>query len=280
LREGHLIVNLDNIEGPLASPDLARAITQAQYGDRVLGESRQLRLSTNVLWTATGNNLTFRGDLTSRALLCRIDSGLERPEERTFRIPSLEAFLRESRKRLVAAALTILRAYQVAGRPRQSVPAWGGFGDWSASIREPLIWLGFPDPCATREHVIADDPEREEATAVFTAWYKAFPGKPMTVRELLEAAEADPELRNALIAVSREQKAADRPDAKKLGYWCRSWRFRVLDGLRLCSDKKRSKGGSRWWVTAALNKVPLDVDGDDGADISANRESFLEGSGI
>jgi putative DNA primase/helicase len=199
---------------------------------------------------------------------------MERPEERTFRIPNLEAFLRESRKRLVACALTILRAYHVAGRPRQSVPAWGGFGDWSASIREPLIWLGCPDPCATREHVIADDPDREEATAVFTAWYRAFPDKTMTVRELLDGAETDPELRNALIAVSREQKATDRPDAKKLGYWCRSWRFRVLDGLQLCSDKKRKKCGSRWWVAAAPNGVPLGVDGDDSADVSVNSESF------
>jgi len=274
LREGHLIVNLDNIEGPLASPDLARAITQAEYGDRVLGESRQLRLPTNVLWTATGNNLTFRGDMTSRALLSRIDSGLERPEERTFRIPNLEAFLREGRKRLVATALTVLRAYHVAGRPRQAVPAWGGFVDWSASIREPLIWLGFPDPCASREHVIADDPDREEATAVFAAWYKAFPDKTMTVRELLEGAETDPELRNALIAVSREQKATDRPDAKKLGYCCRSWRFRVLDGLQLCSDKKRKKGGSRWWVAPAPNGVPPGVDSDDSADVSVNSGSF------
>jgi hypothetical protein len=274
LLEGHLIVNLDNIEGPLASPDLARAITQAEYGDRVLGESRQLRLPTNVLWTATGNNLTLRGDLTSRTLLCRIDSGLEKPEERTFRITNLEAFLTENRKRLVAAALTILRAYQVAGRPHQLVPAWGGFGDWSSSIREPLIWLGCPDPCATREHVIADDPDREEATAVLTAWYKAFPGKMMTLRELLEAAETVPELRNALLAVSRDQKATDRPDAKKLGYWCRSWRSRVLDGLQLCSDKKRSKGGSRWWVAAAPNGVPRGADCDDGADVSVNRESF------
>jgi hypothetical protein len=279
LREGHLIVNLDNIEGPFASPDLARAITQTEYSDRILGESRQLRLPTNVLWTATGNNLTLRGDLSSRTLLCRIDSKLERPEQRTFKITDFKAFLRENRKRLVVDALTILRAYQVAGRPRQSVPAWGGFGDWSASIREPLTWLGCPDPCATRESVIADDPEREEATALFRAWYRVFPERPVTGRDLLSAAMRDPGLRDALIAVNKEQTRSALPNPFGLGCWCRSWRFRVLDGLRLCSDEKRTKSGSRWWVAKAPTVSP-GVDSDDGEDVSANRESNSGESGV
>jgi putative DNA primase/helicase len=37
LREAHSIINLDNVERPLASPDLAKAITQPEYQDRALG---------------------------------------------------------------------------------------------------------------------------------------------------------------------------------------------------------------------------------------------------
>jgi hypothetical protein len=59
LCEGHSIINLDNVEHPLASPDLAKAITQSEYQDRALGTNRMLRLTTNVLLTATGNNLIF-----------------------------------------------------------------------------------------------------------------------------------------------------------------------------------------------------------------------------
>ncbi|MGD0127431.1 MAG: hypothetical protein ABSF46_18870 [Terriglobia bacterium] len=36
LREGHAIVNLDNVEHALHSPDLSRAITQSEYQDRLL----------------------------------------------------------------------------------------------------------------------------------------------------------------------------------------------------------------------------------------------------
>jgi hypothetical protein len=91
LRENQAIINLDNVTRPLDSPDLARAITQSEYADRLLGANRMLRLPTNVSWTATGNNLVFHGDLPSRALICRIDSETERPEERTFKIADLPA---------------------------------------------------------------------------------------------------------------------------------------------------------------------------------------------
>ena len=117
LLEGQAIVNLDNVVYPLDSPHLARAITQSVYADRLLGVNEMLRLPTNVLWTATGNNLVFRGDMPSRTLVCRIDAKVERPEERTFKIVDLPAYLLIHRKRLVIAALTILRAYRNAGSP-------------------------------------------------------------------------------------------------------------------------------------------------------------------
>ena len=146
LREGQSVINLDNISAPLSSPELCIALTQQEYQDRVLGESRMLRLPTNTFWTTTGNNLRFRGDLSCRALLCRIDAGMESPENRTFSRPQLPEFLKNNRRELVISALTILRAYQVAGRPTQNIPAWGGFDDWSARIREPLVWLGLGRP--------------------------------------------------------------------------------------------------------------------------------------
>ncbi|HEV2379792.1 MAG TPA: hypothetical protein VG206_08340 [Terriglobia bacterium] len=93
----------------------------------LLGKTRILRLPTNVLWTATGNNLSFRGDLSVRALVCRLDARIERPEEREFVIPDLKSNVTERRQELVTAALTIPRAYVVAGRPHQALKPWGGF---------------------------------------------------------------------------------------------------------------------------------------------------------
>jgi Domain of unknown function (DUF3854) len=245
LHEGHLIINLDNITHPLGSPDLARALTQFEYADRLLGANRLLRMPTNVLWLATGNNLTFKDDLPSRTLLSRIDAQLERPEERIFNIADLTSYLIANRKRLVVASLTILRAYHVAGRPKQSVKPWGGFDQWSREIREPLVWLGLTDPCATRERIIASDPERELRAEVLRAWYAAFDDRVMLVREVIIAAEG--ELKQALLMVAATRDDSNQIDPRRLGNWCASTKDRVIDGLRLTMNGKIHQA-SAWQV--------------------------------
>jgi uncharacterized protein DUF3854 len=232
LREGQAVVNLDNITHPLGSPDLARAITQSVYQDRLLGVNKMLSLPTNVLWTATGNNLTFPGDLPSRALLCRIDSRAERPEERAFKIVDLPGYLLTNRKRLIGAALTVLRAYHVAGRPRQNVRPWGGFDHWSRDIREPLVWLGLADAYVTRERIIVNDPERDFALDVLCSWYEFFAERPMPVGELIR--EASPELKEQLLAVAASRNDPLSVDARRLGAWCRSVEDRIFGDFQLC----------------------------------------------
>ena len=244
LREGHSIINLDNIEHPLTSPDLAKAITQPEYQDRALGANRMLRLPTSVLWTATGNNLSFRRDLSSRALLCRIDAQMESPEARTFQIKHLRDFLERDRNRLLAAALTILRAYHVAGRSRQQLKPWGGFEDWSASIREPLVWLGLADPCKTRSSVLADDPEREESLVTLRALHREFEDDEFTAKEIVRHCESYT-LRAAIEAVALGRK--HEIDSRKLGWWLRKNHDRIIGGLKLESAGTES-GSARWRV--------------------------------
>jgi len=247
LREGHAIINLDNVEHPLSSPDLSRAITQTEYGDRILGASKILRLPTNLTWMATGNNLAFRGDLSVRALLCRQDARLERPEERNFKIPDLKAYIADHRSELVAAALTILRAYVLAGRPDQRLKPWGGFDEWTAVIRAPLVWLGMADPCDTRQHVIEDDPDREAAATVLHAWYSVAGDETIQIAHVIELAASSPLLASALLAVAASKDEASRIDPRRVSWWCRAYRDRVVDGLSLVRGKDYGKSAT-WMV--------------------------------
>jgi putative DNA primase/helicase len=260
LREGHAIVNLDNIEHPLGSPDLSRAITQSEYADRLLGETRILRLPTNLLWTATGNNLTFRGDLAVRALLCRLDAKRERPEERQFKIADLQTHILEHRRELIAAAMTILRAYVTAGAPDQGLKPWGGFDEWSAAVRAPLAWLGMPDPCNTRRHVIQDDPDREHAAAILSSWHSAFGDKAVLIANVIERAGSDASLNSALLSVAASKSHPDQLDPRRLAWWCREWRGRVVENFRL--DRSRDYGDRAMWLVeastvSAVNTVTL-----------------------
>lgn len=247
LREGHPIVNLDNIDHPLGSADLARAITQGEYADRLLGESRLLRLPTNLTWLATGNNLAFRGDLTARSLLCRLDAQAERPEERSFAIGDLKAHIAAHRNELIAAALTILRAYHVAGQPPQKLAPWGGFNEWSGLIRSALVWLGEADPCASRQHVIEDDPDREQAEALLIAWHRTFGSRAIQIAEVIERSESDGELRSAILALAAAKNDAGRVDPRRLAWFCREHASQIIGGLRLSRAKGEARV-ARWRV--------------------------------
>jgi len=255
LLEGQAIVNLDNITHPLDSPHLARAITQSLYSDRHLGVNEMLRLPTNILWTATGNNLTFRGDMPSRTLVCRIDAKVERPEEREFKIADLPAYLIAQRKHLVMAGLTVLRAYRHAGWPIQNVRRWGGFDQWSREIREPLIWLGLADPCATREQVILNDPERDAALAVLSLWHELFGDRAVPLAEVIR--DATPDLKGQLLAVSADRTDTANIDARRLSAWCRKVEDRVFSGFRLCRDGTAQRA-VRWkvsWVSSVSSNT-------------------------
>src|SRR5262249_52744802 len=81
----------------------------------------------------------------------RMESPDEKPELRSgFRHADLRTHVRENRGRLLSAALTVLRGWYAAGKPRHDLPAWGSFGGWSSVVRESVVFAGMPDPGETR----------------------------------------------------------------------------------------------------------------------------------
>ncbi len=151
LLAGASVIALDNVTAELGGDRLNQVLTQPSATVRVLGESRNVEAPCGALVLANGNNLAVAADLTRRTLLCRLDAGVERPELREFRADPL-ALIRKHRGRYVYAALTILRAYHVAGRPRQPKPL-GSFEAWSSWVRGAVMWVGCADPVASMDAV-------------------------------------------------------------------------------------------------------------------------------
>jgi hypothetical protein len=150
LRSGDSNICIDNVSRPITGDSLCSILTEPRWRNRVLGESREIEVPTNVLWTASGNNLTFEGDMRTRALLCRMDAGIEHPEQRSFD-RDLKRWVPKHRPELVAAALTILRAYALVRQEnRPTFKPFGRFESWDAVVRGALIWLDEPDPCIHR----------------------------------------------------------------------------------------------------------------------------------
>ncbi|MBK6595405.1 MAG: hypothetical protein IPG23_23315, partial [Burkholderiales bacterium] len=92
------------------------------------------------LFLVSGNNLVLTGDTHRRILLARLDAQIETPFKREFEFDPLTEVC-NNRQALVVAALTIVRAYIAAGRPKVAtgrMPRLNCGMTWCAS---PLCWL-------------------------------------------------------------------------------------------------------------------------------------------
>jgi len=98
LMSGDPLILIDNCERPICGGALCMILTQEYYQDRILSQNKMARVNTGVMIMATGNNLQFLGDMTTRALLCTIDLGMERPEERQFRVKNIRELETELKK--------------------------------------------------------------------------------------------------------------------------------------------------------------------------------------
>ena len=119
LHRGSPIILIDNVNRPVASASLEALLTAATWSDRVLGQSRQVALPNTAVWSMTGNNVTITGDLRRRFYEILLDAKVSCPWKRTgFRHADLEGWTLANRGRLIAATLTLCRAYFAASGGR------------------------------------------------------------------------------------------------------------------------------------------------------------------
>ena len=234
LLAGDAVISVDNIERPLKGDLLCQVATQQFVRLRPLGGSGVLNVPTHSLIVATGNNLAIIGDLKRRVLMIRLDAKTERPEHRAFDRDHL-ATITAQRGEIISLCLTIIAAYLAAGAPKiTGLHSYGGFEQWDRMVRRPLVWLDLPDPLLTSEELREQDPDLEAMRLLYSAWQESFGERPVTVAEVIAEGvsvgqSANEELRDALQLV-----CAEKPNSRRLSYWMRSHRERIIDGLQLC----------------------------------------------
>ena len=238
LMAGDPVVCLDNAVNPVDSAALCAALTSGSYQDRIIRSSTMAHVSTAVTMIITGNGLRLVGDLTTRALGCALETGLDRPQERVYR-RDIAAFIAEHRAQLVQAALTISLAYLAAGAP--SLPERPSrFHQWDWVVRYPLIWLGCADPIETQSVLEDADPEREALRLLLAAWTATCGERAVTVAALMRAAaqEEGMALREALLGIGAD--GGGRLNALRVGNYLAERVGQVVDGLQI-SDAGRDR---------------------------------------
>ena len=88
----------------------------------------------------------------------------------------------------MVAALTALRAYLVAGKPRQPIATFGSFEQWSDLVRSALVWLDEADPNRGRTRLEITDPIGTKLRGLMMGWYATFKTAPATSKEAVSRA--------------------------------------------------------------------------------------------
>lgn len=187
LRDGVDHLSIDNITLPFGGEAYDTMMTSEVYTQRVLGKSETESVPNRTLITITGRNVKFRGDGVGRTMRARMITMMERPDVgRTFKYPELVEYVREHRAELVAACLTIARAYLLAGRPNKCSPL-REYTQWNAMVREPILWLGRGDVIASIEAQRVDSDEDVTAyLELAAAWYDVYGERPVSLAEAVE----------------------------------------------------------------------------------------------
>jgi putative DNA primase/helicase len=253
--DGSPIIVLDNINGELYSDFLCQAVERPRVKIRPLGTSQVKVIETRATFFATGNNLRLVSDLSRRTITCTLEPGVERPELRTFDTEPLGMVL-ANRGEYLAAALTVVRAFIVAGKPGRAAPL-GSFQEWSDLVRSALMWLDCADPVATQEGARADDPTITELSTLLTEWHAICGSNRRTARDVIEAASPivpggisdSTGLRDALLAVAADDRGGI--DGLRLGKYLSNHKGRILAGLRFASEYDKKRKQNVWCVVAA-----------------------------
>ena len=144
----------------LDSDELAAALTAITWQDRPMGGSRLLRLPVRCCWIATANNPALNVEIVRRTVRIRLDAGTDRPWMRNgFRHPDLAGWTQAHRGDLVAAVLTLARAWIARDRPAGPPRHLGTYESWSKVRWHPAHgW----NPRVPRERgdVLRDDGRR------------------------------------------------------------------------------------------------------------------------
>ena len=265
LMQGESVINLDNIEGPLHGESLCTVLTGESFSERLLGTNKTATAPTVCTWLATGNNLTLQGDMTRRVIPCQLDPQCERPEERQFS-RNLYEWIPKHRPALVVAALTALRAYLVAGKPRQPIATFGSFEQWSDLVRSALVWLGEADPNQGRARLETTDSIGAKLRGLMMVWYAAFKTAPATGKEAVsrahEKAWVDGRETRAYLALHEvlSEHFSDRRgeiSARLLGEFLKRYARRIEHGARF--EPAEKYGTRQKWRVAVVEPKALEA---------------------
>lgn len=260
LLEAPSVVTFDNLTTDLIPfKSLCSALTEEFLTGRILGVSKTATVGTRALFLSSGNNVGPVKDMARRCITVSLDPQVETPATRQFSGDPLGT-VRAERERYASLALTVIRAWIAAGQTPVNCRPLASYAQWSSWVRQPLLWLGLPDPAERVFEQLAQDPDRETLGRLLAAWKRVHGNRPAMIREAVSAAETGftdeaKNLRECLLEVAEERGEINR---RRLGRWIARHQGRIVDGLRFVRASGTTSA-ERWAAESVISVSQVDT---------------------
>ncbi len=235
LFSGTPVIEFDNLTCDLLPHNsLCSSLSSSSYRSRLLGTHKSPELSTRVLFLSSGNNVGPIHDMARRCITIGLDPDEDLPAARSFNRPNLVEEVAAVREEWVSAVLTIVRAWFLSGSPKQPCRPVAGYEQWSKACREPLIWLGYPDPAISIFEAMQEDPGRALLEQFVNAWRRVFGNASATVSDAVSRVMLSGPDHEDLKEVLKEiSDGGDTINTKKIGHWLKKHAGRRVNALRI-----------------------------------------------
>lgn len=264
LREGHSYILFDNLqEGmQLENNELAKAMTNTTYTNRVLGTNRTETYPSQVLWTFSGNNIALCGDFKTRVLPIRLDAKTADPDRRKFIRKDIGKWCEENREKILYACMTLLIGSKISDADAASIEP-SRFSDWDRFVRFPIISAtdGRIDIMDLFERNKKADTKTEGQINFLEAWINLFGSTPTTSKQALKKAEQTnigydfnssiDDFKEAVLDIFN----GSMPRSKGLSNWLSGLKGRIINGYRIDSYRgtAREVFNKQCWIVKKID---------------------------
>ncbi len=239
------VIEFDNLTSDLIPhKSLCTALTSEYMSGRILGQSKTAEVGTRVLFLSSGNNVDPIRDMTRRTVTITLDPSCEMPTARDFKKEPLNE-VRINRSRFISLVLTIICAWISAEKPKAECKGIASYAEWSDLCRQPLLWLGLPDPVQSIFESIIEDPDRELLGELLRTWNDRFGGVPTSVKEAIHQLNLHEDLHDAIVVIAGEKDGTI--NRGRFGWWLKRHSGRIVNGLRMVKDTS-THNAAKWRV--------------------------------
>lgn len=267
LLSGDRYVTFDNVDHTLDSEYLASFLTALVWKDRILGQSQPIQLPNRTVCFANGNNARVGGNLARRIVPVRLDSPEARPwlrDTSSFKHPELREWITENRGRIIAAILTVVRGWVVAGKPTATdIVSLGSFESYAKIVSSLLAFMGVKGFLGNLEQLYNEiDTDTPAWASFFGVWLKEAGPQPITVADLVSRLKNNTNLTAALPDTVADWESKDgvaKGYTRRLGHQLAKREGQKFDnGLTLTRAGEKNRA-VRWKVMSFEKQTHTDL---------------------